>query len=68
MTNTSAFFDEFIGTTVLMFVVLAINDKKNEPPPAGLAPSWFALFFLDLTVLGIWNAFGMQTGTLFLQR
>ena len=57
MTNVSAFFDEFVGATILMVVVLAINDKKNGPPPAGLAP--LVLFFL---VLGIGNAFGMQTG------
>jgi aquaglyceroporin related protein len=63
VTNVSAFFDEFLGSTILMIVVLAINDKKNEPPPAGLAP--LALFFL---VLGIGSAFGMQTGTLFLRR
>ena len=57
MTNVSAFFDEFVGATVLMIVVLAINDKKNIPPPAGLAP--LVLFFL---VLGIGCSFGMQTG------
>jgi len=57
VTNVSAFFDEFLGTTVLIIVILAINDKKNGPPPAGLAP--LALFFL---VLGIGNALGMQTG------
>lgn len=61
MTNVSAFFDEFIGSTILMIVVLAINDKNNGPPPAGLVP--LALFFL---ILGIGNAFGMQTGMLFL--
>jgi aquaglyceroporin related protein len=60
MTNVSAFFDEFAGATILMIVVLAINDKKNVPPPAGLAP--LVLFFL---VLGIGSSFGMQTGTLF---
>jgi len=57
MTNVSAFFEEFLGTTVLVIVVLAINDRKNGPPPAGLAP--LALFFL---VLGIGNALGLQTG------
>lgn len=57
MTNISAFFDEFVGSTVLMIVVLAINDKKNGPPPAGLAP--LVLFFL---VLGIGSSLGMQTG------
>ena len=58
MTNISAFFDEFVGSTVLMIVVLAINDKKNGPPPAGLAP--LVLFFL---VLGIGSSLGMQTGS-----
>jgi len=57
MTNVSAFFDEFVGTAVLMIVVLAINDKKNGPPPAGLAP-----LVLFLLVLGIGASFGMQTG------
>ena len=60
MTNVSAFFDEFLGTTILMIVVLAVNDKNNGPPPAGLAP---LVFFI--VVLGIGNALGMQTGTSF---
>jgi aquaglyceroporin related protein, other eukaryote len=59
MTNVSAFFDEFLGTVVLAIVVLAVTDKKNGPPPAGLVP--LVLFFL---VLGIGNALGMQTGEL----
>jgi len=58
MTNVSAFFDEFLGTTVLTIVVLAMNDKKNLQPPAGLAP--LVLFML---ILGIGAALGMQTGT-----
>ena len=57
MTNVSAFFDEFLGAVVLAIVVLAVTDKKNGPPPAGLVP--LVLFFL---VLGIGNALGMQTG------
>lgn len=57
VTNVSAFFDEFLGTTVLIIVILAINDKKNAPPPAGLAP--LAFFFV---FLGITTALGMQTG------
>jgi len=58
MTNVSAFFDEFLGTVVLIIVVLAINDKKNMPPPSGLAP--VALFIL---ILAIGICLGMQTGT-----
>jgi aquaglyceroporin related protein, other eukaryote len=63
MTNVSAFFDEFVGTTVLMIVILAIIDKKNGPPPAGLAP--LVLFFL---VLGIGCSLGMQTGNALFSR
>jgi aquaglyceroporin related protein len=57
MTNASAFFDEFLGTAVLVIVVFAINDKKNNPPPGGLAP-----LVLFLLILGIGASIGMQTG------
>ncbi|KAF9525543.1 putative aquaporin 4 [Crepidotus variabilis] len=57
MTNVSAFFDEFLGTAVLLIVVLAMSDKKNLQPPSGLAP--VVLFVL---VLGIGASLGMQTG------
>jgi aquaglyceroporin related protein len=61
MTNASAFFDEFLGTAVLIIVVFGINDKKNNPPPGGLAP-----LVLFLLVLGIGASIGMQTGIFFL--
>ncbi|KAF8195403.1 aquaporin [Pholiota molesta] len=57
MTNVSCFFDELLGTMVLLFVVLAMNDKKNSPPPSGLAP--LVLFIL---ILGIGASLGMETG------
>jgi len=69
VTNVSAFFDEFLGATVLIIVILAINDRNNEndendendekngPLPVGIAP--LALFFL---FLGIGAALGLQTG------
>ncbi|KAJ7244983.1 aquaporin [Mycena haematopus] len=57
MTAVSCFFDEFLGTAVLMVVVLAINDTRNCPPPAGLAP-----LILFLLILGIGVSLGMQTG------
>ncbi|KAJ7288082.1 major intrinsic protein superfamily membrane channel protein [Mycena rebaudengoi] len=57
MSNVSAFFSEFLATAVLIIVVLAINDKKNMPAPAGLAP--LALF---LVILGIGASIGMETG------
>lgn len=61
MTNVSCFFSEFLGTMVLLFVVLAIGDKKNSPPPSGLAP--LVLFIL---ILGIGTSLGMQTGAHFI--
>ncbi|KAJ7928118.1 aquaporin [Mycena leptocephala] len=56
MTSVSCFFSEFLATAVLLVVVLAINDKKNMPPPAGLAP--LVLFIL---ILGIGACLGMET-------
>ncbi|KJA24023.1 hypothetical protein HYPSUDRAFT_136846, partial [Hypholoma sublateritium FD-334 SS-4] len=57
MTNVSCFFSEFLGTMVLVFVVFAMNDRNNCPPPAGLAP--LVLFIL---ILGIGTSLGMETG------
>lgn len=57
MTPVSCFFDEFIGTAVLLLVVCAFTDRNNGPPPAGLVP--LALF---ITILGIGTSLGMQTG------
>jgi len=56
-TSVSCFFDEFLGTAVLLIMVLAVTDKKNGPPPAGLVP--LALFIL---ILGIGACLGMNTG------
>jgi glycerol uptake facilitator-like aquaporin len=52
----NCFFDEFIGTFALVFVIFAVTDKRNGPPPAGLVP--LAIF---VVVLGITAAYGMQT-------
>ncbi|GJE99849.1 aquaporin [Phanerochaete sordida] len=57
MTSVSCFFDEFIGTAILLIVVCALTDKHNGPPPAGLVP--LALF---ITILGIGASLGFQTG------
>lgn len=38
-------------------VLLAITDRKNGPPPAGLVP-----LVLFLVILGLGLAFGAQTG------
>ncbi|TFK40870.1 aquaporin-like protein [Crucibulum laeve] len=57
MTNVSCFFSEFLAAAILMVVVLAMNDKKNCPPPAGLAP-----LILFILILGIGASLGMETG------
>jgi len=57
MTSVSCFFDEFVGTAVLLIVVCAINDSRNGAPPPGLAP-----LILFILVLGIGSALGFQTG------
>lgn len=57
MTSVSCFFDEFVGTAVLLIVVMALGDARNGPPPAGLVP-----LVLFIMILGIGAALGMQTG------
>ncbi|THG97635.1 hypothetical protein EW026_g4398 [Hermanssonia centrifuga] len=57
MTSVSCFFDEFVGTAILLIVVCAITDKHNGPPPPGLVP-----LVLFIAVLGIGVSLGMQTG------
>ncbi|KAI0030967.1 aquaporin [Vararia minispora EC-137] len=54
--SANCFFDEFIGTFALVFVIFAVTDKYNGSPPPGLVP--LAIFAV---VLGIAAAFGMQT-------
>jgi len=60
MTDISCFFTGFLGTAVLVFVVLATSDEKNGAPPKGLRP---LTHFLSL--LGVGTAFGMQTSYTF---
>ncbi|KAI0755223.1 aquaporin [Daedaleopsis nitida] len=57
MTSVSCFFDEFLGTAVLLIVVCAVSDARNGPPPPGLVP-----LVLFIMILGIGAALGMQTG------
>jgi len=56
MTAVSSFFSEFIGTAILLMVIMAVTDKKNGPPPAGLVP-----LVLFMTLLGISASLGMET-------
>ncbi|EKM51661.1 uncharacterized protein PHACADRAFT_261926 [Phanerochaete carnosa HHB-10118-sp] len=57
MTSVSCFFEEYLGTTILLLVICAVTDKRNAPPPAGLVP-----LVLFVTILGIGASLGMQTG------
>ena len=36
--SPAALIDQFVGTALLMLVVLAISDARNAPPAAGMAP------------------------------
>ncbi|KAH9980304.1 putative aquaporin 4 [Lactifluus volemus] len=57
MPSANCFFDEFLGTFILLLVLFAVTDKKNGPPPAGLVPLVVFIIFLAISV-----AFGAQTG------
>ncbi|GJE99848.1 aquaporin [Phanerochaete sordida] len=57
MTPVSCFFEEYLGTAILLIVICAVTDKRNTPPPAGLVP-----LVLFVTILGIAASLGMQTG------
>ena len=54
---TYSFYLKFIGTFLLMIVILAVTDKRNGPPPAGLVP-----LVLFIVFIGLGLAFGAQTG------
>lgn len=52
-----AFFDQVVGTALLMGLILAIGDKLNAPPGANLAP-----ILIGLVVLAIGISFGGMQG------
>ncbi|KAF5336628.1 hypothetical protein D9758_015934 [Tetrapyrgos nigripes] len=58
VTDVSAFFSEFIATTILIVVILAVTDKRNTAPPLGLVP-----VVLFIVVVGLATAIGMNTGS-----
>ncbi|MFN7981577.1 MAG: MIP family channel protein [Vicinamibacterales bacterium] len=51
------FFNEALGTALLMGVILGITDARNSPAPAGLTP-----VVVGLLVVAIGMAFGWNTG------
>ncbi|KAJ6153939.1 hypothetical protein N7485_012308 [Penicillium canescens] len=56
----TAFFNEFIGTTVLLVTVLALGDDQNAPPGAGMNSLVVGLVISCLSM-----TFGYQTGAAF---
>lgn len=56
MTSVSCFFSEFLATAVLVIFVFMLNDKRNSPPPSGLAP-----LVIFIIVIGISASWGMET-------
>jgi MIP family channel proteins len=53
----AGFIDQFVGTALLMLVVLAISDARNAPPAAGMAP-----LIVGLLVAVIGMSFGYNAG------
>ena len=60
MTKASMFFDEFIASAMLMFVIFALKDDSNKGAFSA-SGAWFplCLFFL---IFGIGATWGWQTG------
>lgn len=54
---TAAFFNEFMGTTVLTVTLLALGDDQNAPPGPGMNS-----FVIGLLITCLSIAFGYQTG------
>lgn len=57
ISQSTAFFDQIIGTAILLFLVLAITDLRNQGPAPYLAP-----FIVGLIVVGIGMAWGTNAG------
>lgn len=54
---TNAFFDQVVGTAILVFVVFALTTMTNNPPLANLGP-----VVVGLLVVGIGMAWGVNAG------
>lgn len=57
ISQMAALRDQIIGTAILLFLVVAITDKRNTSPLANLAP-----FVIGLIVVGIGMAWGTNAG------
>jgi glycerol uptake facilitator protein len=54
---TNAFFDQVVGTAILVFVVFALTTATNNPPLANVGP-----LIIGLLVVGIGMAWGVNAG------
>jgi glycerol uptake facilitator protein len=54
---TNAFFDQVVGTAILVFVIFALTTAPNNPPLANLGP-----VVVGLLVVGIGMAWGVNAG------
>lgn len=57
VTLTTAFFDQVIGTAILVFVIFALTTARNAPPLSNMAP-----VVIGLLVVGIGMAWGANAG------
>jgi glycerol uptake facilitator protein len=57
VSDLGALRDQIIGTAILLFLIMAITDKRNAAPAANLAP-----FVVGLAVVGIGMAWGSDAG------
>lgn len=55
--RATAFFNEFLGTTVLAIAILALGDDQNAPPGAGMNAVVIGFLIMVLSI-----AFAFQTG------
>ena len=57
ISTTTAFFDQIIGTAILLFLIFALVDTNNDAPVA-----WMAPFIIGLVVVAIGMAWGTNAG------
>ncbi|CAI7628219.1 unnamed protein product [Penicillium discolor] len=60
MGPATAFFNEFMGTAILIITVLALGDDQNAPPGAGMNS-----LIIGLVITCLCMCFGYQTGAAF---
>ncbi len=54
---TTAWFDQIVGTAILVFIIFAVTNAVNNPPMANLGP-----VVVGLIVVGIGMAWGVNAG------